>query len=233
MDGMISESKQTYKCKYCGKEFKRETSFAVHMCEPKKRWQDKDTPASRIAFKNFINFYEMTQGSAKTKTFEDFVTSAYYKAFFKFGTYCVNARVINAERFAEWLLKQNKRIDYWGSDKLYDEWLKDYIFREPGGDAMTRALETGIAYAMETNTPSEHFLRHGNANKICHLITTGRVTGWTIFCCDSGHEFLQSLNQEQVQIIYDFINPDRWQQILKDYPGDTEYNKEMLSKAGW
>lgn len=233
MAGMTSELKQTYKCKYCDRSFSRENTLSVHVCEQKKRYQDKDSPASRIGFTNFLRFYEMTQGSAKQKTFDNFATSAYYKAFIKFGHYCVNARVVNAERFADWLLKNNKRIDHWGSDKLYEEFLRDWVYREPATDAMARALETGVAWAYDTTNPTEDFLRYGNSNKICHFITTGRVTGWTIFNCDSGHEFLENLSQEQLEMVYDFIDPERWTKKLKDYPGDTEYVKEMLKQAGW
>ena len=65
MAGTTNGSKQTYKCKFCEREFARETTLSVHVCEQKKRFQDKDSPASRIGFNNFIRFYEMTQGSAK------------------------------------------------------------------------------------------------------------------------------------------------------------------------
>ena len=231
--GMTSESKQTYKCKYCSRSFARETTLAVHVCEQKKRYQHKDSPSSRMAFQSYIKFYEIAQGSAKQKTFDDFATSAYYKAFVKFANYCANARVINTVRFTEWLLKHNKRIDYWGSDKLYDEFLKEYIFRENATDALTRALETSVTWSEENQAPSQDFLRHGNTNKLCQYIASGKITGWTIFNCDTGHELLENLNQEQIAMVYDFINPDRWSKILRDYPGDTEYMKEMLGKAGW
>lgn len=233
MAGMTNELNQTYKCKFCEREFARENTLSVHVCEQKKRFQDKDSPASRIGLTNFKRFYEMTQGSAKNKTFDDFATSAYYKAFIKFGHYCVNARVVNAERFADWLLKNNKRIDYWGTDKLYEEFLRYWVYKEPPTEAMTRALQTGVDWGYETGNPTDDFLRYGNSNKICYLITTGRVTGWTIFNCDSGHEFLEGLNEEQLQMVYEFIDPERWNKKLKDHPGDTEYIKEMLKQAGW
>ena len=230
---MTSELKQTFKCKYCDREFRKETTLAVHVCEQRKRFQHKNDPASRTAFQSYLKFYETTQGSAKTKTFDAFATSAYYKAFIKFANYCVNSRVVNSVRFTEWLLKNNKRIDYWGSDKMYDEFLKRYIFRENATDALTRALETSMDWAEEVNSPSEDFLRYGNTNKLCHYIVTGRVTGWIIFNCSTGHDLLENLNQEQLSIVYEFVNPDRWSKLLKDYPGDTEYVKEMLKQAGW
>jgi len=230
---MTSESSQSFKCKYCEREFRKETTLEVHICEQKRRYQTKDDPATRIAFQNYLEFYETTQGSAKNKTFDDFAKSAYYRAFVKFGNYCVNARVVAPTRFSEWLLKNNKRIDYWGSDKLYEEFLKEYVYRENATDALTRALETSVDWAEDTDNPTEHFLRYGNSNKICHYVTTGKVTGWTIFNCESGHEWLESLNPEQLAIVYDFLDPDKWSRKIRDYPGDTEYMKEMLGKAGW
>ena len=233
MDGKTSELKQTYKCKYCERSFARETTLAVHVCEQKKRYQNKDAPQTRMAFHSYLRFYEITQGSAKAKSFEDFATSAYYKAFIKFGNYCTNARVVNPVRFSEWLLKHNKKIDYWGSDKMYDEFLKEYIFKESGTDALTRALEASVAWAYESNNPTEHFLRFGNTNKLCQLIANGRLTGWIIFNCSSGHEFLESLNPDQLAIVYEYVEPDKWAKKIKDYPGDTAYVKEMLKQAGW
>ena len=32
----------TYECRYCKKSFVKETSLAVHMCEPKRRLQEQD-----------------------------------------------------------------------------------------------------------------------------------------------------------------------------------------------
>ena len=82
----------------------------------------------------------ITQGSAKTKTFDDFATSAYYKAFVKYGNYCVNSKVINITRYTEWLLKNNKKIDHWHHDNLYEEFLHEYLFRENSSDALKIVL---------------------------------------------------------------------------------------------
>ena len=78
------KSKENFRCKYCGRSFARASTLEVHLCEQKRRYQNKDTPGSRIAFQCFISFFEYTQGSAKTKSFDDFAQSPYYRAFFKF-----------------------------------------------------------------------------------------------------------------------------------------------------
>ena len=85
-----TEQTESYTCKYCEREFKRESSLAVHICEQKKRYQEKDERGVQIGYQAYIKFFEYTQGSAKLKTFDDFAASPYYRAFVKFGRYCVS-----------------------------------------------------------------------------------------------------------------------------------------------
>ena len=100
----------THVCEYCKKEFVRETSIQAHMCEPKRRQRERDEPGPRLGFQAYIRFYESMAGSARNKTHETFCESSYYRAFVKFGHYCVNTRVINPDRFKAWLLKNNRKI---------------------------------------------------------------------------------------------------------------------------
>ena len=145
--GTTNESSQTYKCRYCDKTFRRESTLAAHLCEPKRRHQQQTETGVQWAYKAYIRFYEITQGSAKLKTYDDFATSPYYNAFVKFGRYCVSIRAINFVSFTDWLLKNNKKLDYWCKDSLYEEWLFDYLRRENPQDSLERALKEMQEYA--------------------------------------------------------------------------------------
>lgn len=222
-----------FTCDYCKKEFARETSIAVHMCEPKRRRMERDERGVQLGFQAFIKFYEIMQGSARLKTFEDFCESAYYRAFVKFGRYCVNTRVINPARMMEWLLKHNKKIDHWCSDQIYTEYLLDYLKVENVDDAIARAIEWSIDWAERNESQPHDCLRYGNANVICHAVTTGRISAWAIYNSASGLEFLESLDQTQIAMIWPYIDSDVWQRRFRDYPADVEYVKDILKKAGW
>ena len=76
---------ELYKCKYCEREFRKESTLAVHLCEQKRRYQEEKEVGVQIGLQSYLKFYTMTQGSAKLKTYADFATSPYYKAFVKFG----------------------------------------------------------------------------------------------------------------------------------------------------
>jgi hypothetical protein len=203
------------------------------VCEQKKRWQEQSERGVQLGLQGYLKFYEYTQGSAKLKSWDDFVTSPYYRAFVKWGRYCVDVRVIRPERLLEWLLKHNKKIDNWCSDKLYTEYLVTHVQKETVNDALARAIEYGLSWSEKTGSPSHDCLRYGSVNATCYAVTTGRVSAWVIYNSESGQKFLTELNAEQVAMIWPYIDSDIWQKKFADYPGDQEYAREILTQAGW
>lgn len=222
-----------YQCQYCKRDFSRETTLSAHVCEQKRRHQERGEKGVQLGLQAYLKFYEYSQGSARLKTWDNFAESPYYRAFVKFGRYCQTSHVINPVRFMDWLLRHNKKIDYWCQDSNYTEYLIEYLQLEAVTDALTRALLESIAWGDETGHPDRDFLRHGNRNRLCHAVTTGRVSPWVIYNCASGQEFLNDLSSEQVAIIWPYIDADRWQQKFANYRADQEYAQEILKQAGW
>jgi hypothetical protein len=136
-----------YTCQYCKKTYAKESTLAVHLCEPKRRARNQSDPDVQLGFKAYLRFYEITQGSAKLKTYEDFATSNFYSAFVKFGRYCRGIRCVNFSSFTDWLLKNNKKLDQWTKDEFYVEWLKQYMRKESVDDALDRAFKEMQEYA--------------------------------------------------------------------------------------
>jgi hypothetical protein len=107
------------------------------------------------------------------------------------------------------------------------------VQKETVNDALARAIEHGLDWSEKTNHPAHDCLRYGSANATCHAITTGRISAWVIYNSESGQKFLTELNAEQVAMIWPYIDSDIWQKKFADYPGDQEYAKEILTRAGW
>jgi hypothetical protein len=76
------------------------------------------------------------------------------------------------------------------------------------------------------------YFQYGNGNRIVYHISTGRISPWIVFNCDSGIAFLEGLDPGQTAIVLPWIDPDYWQQRFKDYMADTEWVKDILQKAG-
>lgn len=235
MGGQRTESEKKFECKYCGKAFVKETTLTAHACEQKRRAQQEGETGVQLGFRAYLKFYESSQGSAKFKTYADFSKSPYYSAFVKFGRYCVEIRCVNVASFTDWLLKNNKKLDYWCKDSLYTEWLLPYLRKEAVQDALERALKEMQNYADNhpdlKNGFSDYF-RYGNANRVCYHIATGRISPWVVYHCNSGIEFLEGLNPDQLALIIDYIDPDYWQRRFRDFVADSEWTKEVLKAAG-
>lgn len=223
----------SYRCDYCQKSFVKESSIAVHMCEPKRRRMSRDERGVQLGFQAYVKFYEQAQGTARLKTFDDFCDSAYYRAFARFGRYCVDVRVINPTQYMTWLLKHNKKIDRWPSDQLYTEYLTWYVTVEAVSDAVARAIEQSVAWQEHTGHPAQDMLRYGNVNALCYEITAGRISAWVIYNSASGQEFLNTLSSEQIGMIWPYIDSDVWQKRFHDYPADQAWVEDILNKAGW
>jgi hypothetical protein len=223
----------SFSCKFCQKSFQKENSLSVHLCESKLRFQQRSEPGVILAFQGYLKFYEYTQGSARLKTHDDFDRSSYYRAFVKWGRYCVDVRVIAPARFLEWLLKNNKKIDRWCRDTVYTEYLVNYLQAEAVSDALTRAIEYGIQWAEQTGNPAHDCVRYGNRNALCHAVTTGRISAWVIYNSESGQKFLTDLDPTQIKMIWSYIDADIWQKKFADRTGDQAYAQEILVKAGW
>lgn len=231
---MTNELSLSYKCKYCGKEYRKESTLAAHLCENKRRWQQEKEVGVQFGLQAYLRFFELTQGSAKLKSYADFVDSPYYSAFVKFGRHIIAIRAVNPRTFIEYVIKENKKLDHWTHEKVYLEYLHAYMKKEAVQDALERALTEMQDYADEIKMLASFndYFRYGNSNRICHHISNGRVSPWIVFNCASGVEFLSNLSEEQIAMILPWIDPDYWQRKFADYVADTEWVKMILKEAG-
>lgn len=218
-----------FTCSYCSKSFKRQETVDTHKCERRSRYQSQNTTESRIAFNTFQTFYHAT-----TKTFDDFAASSYYKAFSRFGEYCVQVKVISPEDYAKWLIKNKKRIDDWNKDTLYTAYLVDYLPTEPVGPALTRSIKAAVNWAEKNSAPSHDWLRYGNLTTIAYSITTGKLSGWALYNSASGHELLTRLSDSPLlDQCWPYVDSEKWARTFKSHTVDQTYAKDIMQQAGW
>lgn len=222
-----------YSCEFCNRSFIRETTIAKHICEYKHRWLEKDKRSNQIAFHAWLQFYKQNTLSRKSRTYADFIKSAYYTAFVKFGSYCVDVNVLNVNRFVDYLLKNNIKIDQWNTDKNYDKFLISYLKEEDPLDAIKRSIETTIELAQHENIQNKDVLRYGNKNKICYNIINGKISPWILYHSNSGLKFLDNLDETQVKMIIDYINPEQWAIKFKRNTDSVKIVKELLDIGGY
>jgi hypothetical protein len=234
VDAIINRdmSDKIYTCTYCNRAYRKESTLAAHLCEPKRRAQQERDVGVQFGMQAYLRFYELTQGSAKLKTYADFSESPYYNAFVKFGRHCQAIRAINIKGFIDFVIKGNHKLDHWCKDTIYQEFLMDHIKRENVRDAVERTLNTMIAWAEEKESVFNHYFLYASTNRVTHDISTGRISSWVIYNCSTGVEMLDKLNPEQVEMVFPYIEPDFWRRKFVDYVADTEWVKHILKEAG-
>jgi hypothetical protein len=232
----MKETKETngsFGCEFCGRKFVRESTIFRHVCEYKHRWQEKDKPGNRIAHQLFLQFMKKNTVSKRAKPYEEFIKSPYYVAFIKFGIYCIDVNCLNPSRFIDWLIKHKIKIDDWCSDQTYTNFLYEYLRTEDPLDAIARSIETTVSLAEELNIKNNDVIRYGNTNKICYLITTGKISPWMMYHSNSGVEFLKKITPDQERLIMDYINPELWAIKFMKNSNQVAEVKEVLKLAGY
>ena len=202
------------------------------MCEQRRRWDDRNKPASRLSYEVWLRYYRRIQPSSKKREYTDFTASAYYTAFVKFGTYCLDVKAVNPLSYADWLATQRTPIDNWTSDRIYGQYLMEYLRLEDGLTAVQRSIETFLKISDEENIQLTDVLRLYNTNKLCYMISQGLISAWILYHSNGGINFLSSLNQDQTNVVFEFINPDLWNiKFKRDQETVTEV-KQLLAKIG-
>lgn len=227
-----AENQPKFKCQHCSKAFHRESTLMVHQCEPKRRADQENEIGVRYGFHAYLKFYEIKQGSSKSKTYKTFCESQFYTAFVKFGRHINAMNVVAPEKYIDWIVRSDYKLDKWCSDKYYSEFLSMYIRREHPSAGLERSIAHMQKWADDNDSVFNHYFLYAAPNKVCYDISVGKISPWLVFNCKSGQEFLDKVNEEQLLVIFDWINPDFWQQKFREALADTEWVKTVAEAAG-
>jgi hypothetical protein len=220
-----------YKCEHCGKKFAKESTLIVHVCEKKRRHMSRNERHVQMGLLTYQKFYDLTQNTSKSKTFEEFIASPYYTAFVKFGSFMINTAPIYPEMFIEYIVRSGVRLDHWCRDELYDQYILEMIKKEPADGAVQRSIKTMIEWADANKSTWEHYFLYTNLNRATHDIKEGLISPWLLLNTKSGKDLLRNMNDEQLAIVGPVINPQFWIKKFKTSPADTELVKEIVKEA--
>lgn len=220
-----------FKCEFCGKDFAKEKTLVVHVCEQKRRHMSKNEKHVQAGLLTFQKFYEFNSKGKTKKTFDDFASSPYYTAFVKFGSFLINTAPIYPEMFIDFVIKSGVKLDHWCRDELYDTYISELIKKEPADGAIQRSIKTMMDWSEANNSPWEHYFAYVNLNRATHDIKEGLISPWLILNTKSGKEMLQRMNDEQLDIIGPMIDPQFWMRRFKTLPADVELVKDIVKEA--
>ena len=230
---MTSQSNsKPYVCEYCNTGYSREKTLAVHMCEKKRRHLQKNEKRVTLGFYAFNQFYKLSAGARKEKTYEDFCNSPYYNAFVKFGSFINNVRPLYPERYIDHVVTSGVKLDHWCKDELYEKYVLNFILKEDVTTALERSVQTMMEWA-EENEPAawNHYFNYVSLNRAVWHIKDGKISPWLVLNCKTGKEMLSKFNDEQLEMVYHVINPEHWALRFKRLPNDVQLVKDVAKES--
>lgn len=219
------------KCEYCGKQFKLERTLAAHMCEQKRRWLQKDAQEVRIGLKMFNDWYRIAMGSSGQKDYRTFMKSQYYGAFVRFGLYILEARVFAPERYLEWLIKNQKPVDRWCKDSIYNEYLAEQSKRETAERALERFVIHADKWSERTGHHWSEYWRAAKPYTVVNDIKMGKISPWVFLGYSEAKNRLDDMPIEMLNEIADTIDLGYWQRKMEVNRPQVAWIEEILGAS--
>lgn len=227
----MSSSDKPYVCEYCNTGYTREKTLAVHMCQPKRRALQKNEKRVQLGLYTFNQFYKLSAGAKKEKTYEDFCKSPYYNAFVKFGSFINNVRPLYPEKYIDYVVTSGVKLDQWCRDELYEKYAIELIKKEDVQTALERSIITMMDWADESDSQWNHYFNYVSLNRAIYHIKDGKISPWLILNCKSGKEMLSKFNDEQLAMVFEIVNPEHWATRFRRQKNDVETVKEVVKES--
>lgn len=228
----LGKRKKTYKCKFCKKAFSKESTLVSHMCTKKQRTADKNSVGSRLGFRVFQRYYEMTTNSKKPKTFESFVDSRMYMDFVKFGRYLVELDPINTDMFIDFIIRNGVKLNQWRTDYVYETYLEDLMGREPPEKGLERTIVFMSKWAENNDCEYTEFFQNVSTNEAAYYIKAGKISPWVLYLSDQAWDLVSKFNEEQYAMVEAIIDPGAWANRIMKKTEDVKFIKATLQAAG-
>ena len=180
----------------------------------------------------FQRFYQIHHKNTKPKTYDEFVKSAYYNAFVKFGSFVNNVRPLYPEKYIDYVVTSGVKLDHWAREELYEKYALELILKESVETAVERSIKTMMEWGDDKEARWEDYFNYVSLNRATQDIKDGKVSPWLILNSRTGKEMLSKFNDEQLQIVFHVMNPQHWALRFKRSIADVELVKEISQKAG-
>ena len=220
-----------YVCEYCKTGYSRESTLAVHMCQPKRRALQKGERRVQLGMYAFNQFYKLSAGAKKHKTYEEFCKSVYYNAFVKFGSFVSNVKPLYPEKYIDYVVTSGVKLDHWCREEMYEKYATELIKKEGVETALERSVNTMVEWAEDKSAPWNHYFAYVSLNRAVWHIKDGKISPWLLLNCRSGKEMLSKLNDEQLELIYNIINPQHWSMRFKRQVTDVALAKNVAKES--
>ena len=227
----LAENTKPYICQYCSNGFTKEKTLAVHVCEQKRRALARTEKHVVLGYDTYNRFYRKTQNSKQDKTYDEFARSPYYNAFVKFGSFVSNVNPLYPDRFMDYVVTSNVKLDHWCRDELYDQYVIDLIKKETVETALERSISHMMVWGENNNAAWNHYFHYVSLSRACYDIKDGKISPWLVLNSNSGKDMLKKFNDEQLNAVNVIMDIPFWLNKFKRLASDTDLVKQVVKES--
>lgn len=222
----------TYKCRYCQKEFVRESTLASHLCENKRRMLAKDEKQNRIAYQSWLLFRRLTIANVKNdKSYEDFISNKFFTGFMKLAKHIIDLSLDDPENFVRFIIMNSVPMHNWQTAVVYETYVKDRTKKETVERAVERSVLNMKAWAEKTGNSWEEYFTKVSTPEAVQDIRMGRISPWCTFATDQGSRLIDRFEPGQVQQLIDYMEPQSWRAKVMRQRQDAEWVQHVFNEA--
>lgn len=223
---------QDYQCKFCGKGFTRERTLSSHMCEKKRRWMNKDDPASRIAFSVWTDFMKyVSPNTKKIKAVDDFIRSPDYIGFVKFANYLIDLRPFESDKFIRWLFKMGVRLSDWQKPGTYQLYVQEASKKETADRALERTILSMREWGDATGKNWQDFFKKIAPATAMNMVVMGRLSPWIIYSTDAAQDLLDRMEPGQIDTVAKHVDTEWWKKKIRNNPDEVMWINTTMAQA--
>jgi hypothetical protein len=140
-------------------------------------------------------------------------------------------RPLYPDKYIDYVVTSGVKLDHWCRDDLYEKYAINLINKEGVETALERSVNTMVEWAEEHNSVWNHYFLYASVNRITWDIRDGKISPWLVLNCKSGKEVLSKLNDEQLNMLTNILNPQHWALRFRRQPNDVELVKNIAKEA--
>ena len=228
---MLSLVQKTYKCKYCQKDFVRESTLMSHMCEKKRRKLAEPEKQNRIAYQSWLTYRRVSMHAKKDKPYDEFIDNRYYTDFMKLSKFIIDLNMDRPEEYVKFVLLNGVKIDKWCHAVTYEAYVKERTKKETVERAIERSILNMKAWADRTGNRWEDYFMKVNTIDAVHDIRMGRISPWCTLATDQGSKLIDRLEPGQIEALVDYMDPLSWRAKVKRQQTDADWVQTVFNQA--
>ena len=135
------------------------------------------------------------------------------------------------EKYVDYVVTSGVKLDHWCREEMYEKYALELIKKEGVQTALERSIMTMMDWADENNSVWNHYFNYVSLNRAIYHIKDGKISPWLILNCKSGKEMMNKFNDEQLEIIFNIMDPQHWARRFKRQTNDVGTVKEVVRES--